>query len=54
VDHAERKPFFFAPNIVTQSNEAVFAYVEDGNLPSPSHNAYGFMGVSIPILGMVE
>jgi hypothetical protein len=53
VDHAEKKPFFFVPNIVTQPLECVFAYVE-GDIPAPSHNAYGFMGVSIPIAGMVE
>lgn len=53
VNHAEKKPFFFAPNIVGKPNESMFAYVES-EIPKPSHNGYGFMGVSVPIAGMVE
>jgi hypothetical protein len=53
VTHAEKKPFFFVPNIVAQPTECVFAFV-DGDIPAPAHNAYGFMGVSVPISGMVE
>jgi hypothetical protein len=53
IRHAELKPFFFVPNIVTQPLECVFA-MTDGDIPAPAHSGYGFMSVSIPIRGMVD
>ncbi|MBB4345132.1 hypothetical protein [Rhizobium leguminosarum] len=53
ITHAEKKPFFFIPNVGTLPLEAVFAYTED-SIPAPLHTHYGHMGATIPILGMVE
>lgn len=53
VRHAELKPFFFVPNIVTYPLECVFAMTE-GDIPAPAQSAYGFMSVSMSIRGMVE
>ena len=53
VRHAETKPFFFVPDIASHPTECVFAY-SDGDIPVPTQTAYGFMGVTVPIAGMVE
>lgn len=53
VRHAETKPFFFVPNVVTYPLEAVFA-MTDGEIAAPTQTAYGFMSVSVSIRGMVE
>lgn len=53
VRHAEQKPFFFIPNITAYPLEAVFCWVE-GQVPVPAHTNYGFMGVTVPIKGMIE
>lgn len=53
VRHAEQKPFFFVPDAVGQPLEVVYCWAED-DIPAPKHTHYGFMGVSIPIRGMVE
>lgn len=53
VEHAEKKPFFFVPDIANHPSEAVYCWVED-NIPAPVHTNYGFMGATIPIRGLVE
>ncbi len=53
VRHAEQKPFFFVPDVATYPLESVFAFT-DGEITAPSQSAYGFMGASIAIRGMVE
>ncbi len=53
IRHAEKKPFFFLPDIADHPTEAVFAWVEDA-IPPPTHTNYGYMGATIPIRGLVE
>lgn len=50
---AEKRAFFFIPDIVGHPGEAVFCWVEDA-VPQPSQTYYGFMSASIPIKGLVE
>lgn len=51
--HAEQKPFFFLPDVTNYPEDAVFCWVED-SIPEPTQTHYGFMGVSLPIRGLVE
>ncbi|MBZ9674557.1 hypothetical protein [Mesorhizobium sp. ES1-1] len=53
VAHAEQKPFFFLPDNVGQPLECVFCWA-DQDIPAPAHVYYGYMGVTIPIRGLVE
>lgn len=50
---AEKRGFFFIPDLVGQPTEAVFAWTE-GDIPAPRHVNYGYMSVSVPIRGLVE
>lgn len=53
IRHAERKPFFFAPQCVKQPNDVALCWVDD-DIPAPTHTHYGFMGANIPLMGVVE
>lgn len=53
VRHAERKPFFFVPDIANYPDEAVFAMM-DGNMAAPSQTGFGYMSGTFAIRGMVE
>lgn len=51
--HAEQKPFFFAPDVETYPTECALCWV-DGDMPPPVHTHYGYMGVDVPIRGLIE
>ena len=53
VKHAEQKPFWFAPNVDAYPNEVALCWT-DGDIPAPVHTHYGYMGVDVPIRGLVE
>lgn len=53
VEAAEKRAFFFVPDITNHSSEAVYCWVEE-TIPKPKHTNYGYMGATIPIKGLVE
>jgi hypothetical protein len=53
VQHAEQKPFWFAPNVEDYPTEVALCWT-DGDIPAPVHTHYGYMGVDVPIRGLVE
>jgi hypothetical protein len=53
VEAAEQRAFFFVPDITNHATECVYCWVES-SIPAPTHTNYGFMGVTIPLRGLVE